>query len=75
MSFVSESLPKYNYRPAYPNIISSIDQLKGKTSLFVRQTHPDFGVHQETVMEVGDLLLRAIGSGVDLLSFLALSPL
>ena len=61
---------------AEPDVVSALDQLKWQASLFVGQADPDLAVHHETVVEVDDLLLDALGpvSAVDAHVFLALSP-
>jgi len=61
---------------AEPDVVAALDQLEWQASLLVGQADPDLAVHHETVVEVDDLLLDALGpiSAVDAHIFLALSP-
>lgn len=58
----------------YPDIIASLDQFKRQTSMPVRKTDPNLGIHEKAMVHVNHLLVQACRSRVDLLPLLALLP-
>lgn len=57
-----------------PNIIALLDEHKRKTSLLIGQADPHLGVHEQSMVQVQDLLLQTSRSAVNLLFLLALLP-
>lgn len=58
----------------YPDIETSLNQGKRKTSFLVGQTHPHLTVHEQTMMQVDDPLLDTIFTTIHLLILLAPFP-
>lgn len=57
---------------AQPDIVSPFYKLEGQAPVFFRDAYPDFTVHEETMMEIYDLLGDAPGTRVYAGAFLTL---
>lgn len=56
---------------AYPDIITLLDEYKWQASLLIRQTNPNFTVHQKPMMQIYDWFARPSARSGSSMSFLA----
>ena len=57
-----------------PDIVALINQKERQAASFLRDAHPDFAVHEQTVVEVYNTFLNAVRAHVDLYIFFSSSP-